>query len=211
MIRLAVDARRPDPAQIERAASAIRAGGLAAVPTDTLYGLAADPFNHDAVSRIFEVKGRAAESALPLVAADVGQVLHHFGPLPPMAARLVERFWPGPLTLLLDAPASLAAQVSGGTGKVGVRVPAHAVTTALCHAAGGPLTATSANISGSRPTGDPEIVVRTLGDLIDILVDSGRTPGGSPSTVIDLAGPEPRLVRAGAVSWEEVKVCLGLV
>lgn len=211
MIRIAVDARRPDPALIERAAAAIRAGGLAAVPTDTLYGLAADPFNPAAVARIFEVKGRASEQALPLVAADLEQVQKHFGTLPALATRLVERFWPGPLTVLLDASASLAPEVSGGTGRIGIRVPAHAVTAALCRACGGPLTATSANISGSRPTADPDVVVRTLGDLIDILVDGGRTPGGSPSTVIDIAGPEPRLVRAGAVSWEEVKECLGLV
>jgi L-threonylcarbamoyladenylate synthase len=148
---------------------------------------------------------------LPLVAADLEQVQRHFGELPPLATRLVERFWPGPLTLLLDAPASLAPQVSGGTAKVGVRVPAHAVTAALCRGCDRPLTATSANISGSKPTADPDVVVRALGDLIDILVDGGQTPGGSPSTVIDITGSEPLLVRAGAVSWNEVKACLGLV
>jgi L-threonylcarbamoyladenylate synthase len=208
MIRIAVDPVRPDAAQIERAAAAIRAGGLAAVPTDTLYGLAADPFNHAAVTRVFEVKGRAAGQALPLVAADLEQVQRHLGDLPPLARRLVERFWPGPLTLLLAAPDTLAPQVSGGTAKVGVRVPAHAVTTALCRGCGGPLTATSANISGSPPTADPDVVVRALGDLIDILVDGGRSPGGSPSTVIDFDGLEPRLIRAGAVSWDEVRACL---
>jgi L-threonylcarbamoyladenylate synthase len=210
MIRIAVDSARPDAVQIERAAAVIRSGRVAAVPTDTLYGLAADPFNREAVARVFAVKGRGGDRALPLVAADTDQVVRHFGALPALAARLVDRFWPGPLTLLLNAPDTMAKEVSGGTSKVGVRVPAHAVAVALCRACGRPLTATSANISGSLPTADPDVVVRELGDLIDLLVDGGRTPGGAPSTVIDIAGPVPRLIRAGAIPWDEVNGCLGL-
>jgi L-threonylcarbamoyladenylate synthase len=211
MIRIAVDPVQPEAAQIEQAAAAIRSGALAAIPTDTLYGLAADPFNADAVARVFAVKGRAGERALPLVAADTEQVLRCFGELPVLAMRLVARFWPGPLTLVLNAPRTLAPQVSGGTSKVGIRVPAHAVTVALCRGCGGPLTATSANISGSPPTDNPDAVATALGDLIDVLVDAGRTPGGAPSTVVDVAGSEPRLIRAGAISWNEVRACLGLV
>ncbi|MQA29415.1 MAG: threonylcarbamoyl-AMP synthase [Luteitalea sp.] len=210
MIRIAVDAVRPDAAGIERAAAEIRAGHLAAIPTDTLYGLAADPFNGTTVARLFAVKGRDADRALPLVAADAGQVTSHFGELPELARRLAGRFWPGPLTLLLDAPRALAPLVSGGTSQVGVRVPAHAVTVALCRACGGPLTATSANISGSLPTDDPDLVARALGDLIDLLVDAGPTPGGAPSTVVDASGREPRLIRAGAIPWDEVRACLDL-
>jgi L-threonylcarbamoyladenylate synthase len=210
MIRIAVDPACPDAAQIERAAAAIRSGQLAAIPTDTLYGLAADPANVAAVARLFQVKGRLGENALPLVAADPEQVERHFGCLPAMAARLAGHFWPGPLTLLLNAPPTLAPQVSGGTLKVGVRVPAHPVAVALCRACDGPLTATSANISGKPPTDDPDAVMRTLGSLVDLLVDSGRTPGGAPSTVVDVTGPEPRLIRAGAISWDEVRACLEL-
>jgi L-threonylcarbamoyladenylate synthase len=211
MIRIAVDPVRPERMQVERAAASIRKGGLVAVPTDTLYALAADPFNRDAVARVFDVKGRAAERALPLVAADTPQVVRHFGELRALARRLAARFWPGPLTLLLDAPAVLPDEVSGGTAKVGVRVPAHAVTVALCRACDRPLTATSANISGSPPSDDPDAVARALGDLVDVLVDAGKTPGGPPSTVVDVTGAEPRLIRAGAIPWEEVKACLGLV
>lgn len=191
-----------------RAADLLRAGGLAAIPTDTLYGLAADAFRSDAVARVFAVKGRAADRALPLVAASAEQVRQYFGVLPAIGARLADRFWPGPLTLVLPAPDGLPPDVTGGLDTVGVRVPAHAVTTALCGACGVPLTATSANRSGEPPTDDPDSVARALGDTIDVLVDAGRTPGGAASTIVDVTGAEPRLLRAGPIAWEEVQTCL---
>jgi L-threonylcarbamoyladenylate synthase len=106
---------------------------------------------------------------------------------------------------LLTAPPALAPDVSGGTGTVGVRVPAHAVARALCRACGTPLTATSANISGAAPSADPGEVERTLGARIDLLVDAGATPGGPPSTIVDATGASPRLVRQGAIAWEEIQ------
>jgi L-threonylcarbamoyladenylate synthase len=198
----------PDRALLERAAGVLRGGGIAAVPTDTLYGLAVDPFSAPAVERIFAVKGRAADQPLPLVAADLAQITARLGEMPRDAARLAKRFWPGPLTLLLPAPLALAPGVPAGTGRVGIRVPAHDVIRALCRAAGTMLTATSANRSGQPPTDDPDVVAQTLGEAIDVLLDAGRTPGGPPSTIVDAAGGEARLVRAGAISWEEVKACL---
>ena len=108
-----------DTAGIDAAAAIIRAGGIVAIPTDTLYGLAADPFSAGAIARIFDVKGRTAERALPLIAADLAQIVVAFGPLSAAAQRLAEAFWPGPLTLLLPAPTSLAMEVTGGTGRVG--------------------------------------------------------------------------------------------
>jgi L-threonylcarbamoyladenylate synthase len=178
---------------------------VVAIPTDTLYGLAGDPFRADAVSRIFAVKGRAAERALPLIAADTAQVAAHLGRLTPAGARLAEHFWPGPLTLVLDAPASVVRGVTGDTGTVGVRVPADAVARAIAAACERPITATSANISGGPPTADPDEVERTLGDRIDLLIDTGRTRGGAPSTIVDVTSTEPRLVRAGAIAWEEIQ------
>jgi L-threonylcarbamoyladenylate synthase len=211
LIRLRVDPHAPDPSAIARAADTIRAGGLAAIPTDTLYGIAVAAFNADAVARVFAVKGRTSDRALPLVAGDMAQVRRYFDALPPVAAHLAERFWPGPLTLLLHAPDRLPHDVTGGLETVGVRVPAHAVTAALCLACDTPLTATSANLTGEPPTDDPDGVARTLGDRIDVLVDAGRTPGGAASTIVDVSGAEPRLVRAGAIAWEEVKECLRVV
>jgi L-threonylcarbamoyladenylate synthase len=205
---LQVDPDHPDPLAIDRAARVIRSGGIVAVPTDTLYGLAADPFDAHAVARIFAVKARAAERALPLVAADREQVVSVFGPLSPLGDRLAASFWPGPLTLLVPAPAGLAVDVTGGTGRVGVRVPRHNVTTALSRAAGRPVTATSANRSGEAPAAGAAEVERSLADAIDLILDAGATPGGPPSTIVDTTGPEPRLVRAGAIPWERIERCL---
>ena len=177
------------------------------MPTDTLYGLAADPFSDSAVERIFRAKGRASDQPLPLVAADVEQIAARFGALSADALLLADRFWPGPLTILVPAPLALAPSVSAGTSRVGVRVPAHPVTRALCRAAGSPLTATSANKSGEPATDDPDVVFTHLADAIDVLIDAGKTAGGPPSTIVDVVNGL-RLVRAGAVRWEEVRRCV---
>jgi L-threonylcarbamoyladenylate synthase len=208
MRRVFVDREAPQRDAIQEAAKWILNGGLVALPTDTLYGLAADPFSSDAVARVFAVKGRSAERALPLIAADTSQVTAHLSRLSGLAQQLVQRFWPGPLTLLVPAPVALARDVTGGTGKVGVRVPADAVARAICAEAGRPITATSANISGEPATFDPDQVERSLGDRLDLLVDTGRTAGGAPSTIVDVTGIEPVLVRAGAISWDDIQACL---
>jgi L-threonylcarbamoyladenylate synthase len=208
MRRVFVDPDAPQRDAIEEAATWIRDGGVIAIPTDTLYGIAADPFNPRAVARVFDAKGRDADRALPLVAADLPQVVRHLGPLTDPARRLVTRFWPGPLTLLAPAPVRLAERVTGGTGRVGVRVPACDVTRAVCAAVGHPIIATSANVSGQPPTADPDVVERSLGDRLDYLLDTGRTPGGLPSTIVDVTGDAPQLVRRGAISWDEISACL---
>jgi L-threonylcarbamoyladenylate synthase len=207
LTRIIVDPVRPDPDALARAATILRGGGVAAVPTDTLYGLAADPFNVAAVDRVFAIKGRMNDQALPLVAADSAQVREWIGGWSVLGDRLAGRFWPGPLTLVLPAPPTLASAVTGGRGTVGVRVPAHAVTRALCAAVGRPLTATSANRSGAPATEHPDVVAAALGLGVDVLVDAGATPGGPPSTIVDISTGEPRLIRAGAVSWDAVHEC----
>lgn len=208
MRRVFVDPGAPQRDAIQEAAMWIRRGGVIALPTDTLYGLAVDPFSADAVGRVYAVKGRDANRAVPLIAADTAQVIAHFGPLSPPAAVLAERFWPGPLTLLVGAVPRLAPDVTGGTGAVGVRVPAHDVARAVCAACGHPVTATSANRSGEPATADPEAVERALGERLDFLLDAGVTPGGAPSTIVDVTAADPRLVRAGAISWDDVRACL---
>jgi L-threonylcarbamoyladenylate synthase len=206
--RIIVDAINPGTYALDEAVRAIHAGGIVALPTETLYGLAVDPFRAESVERVFAVKKRVAGRALPLIASDGDQVTERFGALPAAARQLALRFWPGPLTLLVAAPLSLAPGVSGGTGKVGVRVPSHAVARALCRACGFPLTATSANISGAAAPADPDDVELRLGNRIDVLVDSGATAGGPPSTIVDVTGPVPLLVRAGAIRWDEIQACL---
>ncbi len=208
MIRLAVSATAPELEVLERAATVIRAGGVVALPTDTLYGLAVDPLNLKAVARVFAVKGRDAARALPLVAGTAAQVTAQLGELPPLAGVLAGSFWPGPLTLLLVAPPTLPPEVTAGTGRIGVRVPAHAVTRALCLACNRLLTATSANLSGEPGTKDPDHVAASLGGSIDILLDGGKTPGGPASTIADTTEALPRLVRVGAIPWDTIQACL---
>ena len=209
MRRVFVDLEAPQRDALQEAAKWIRMGGLVALPTDTLYGLAADPFRADAVARLLTVKGRAAARALPLIAADANQIAARLGPLSPAGERLAAKFWPGPLTLLIPAPVTLAHGVAAGTGRVGVRVPAHDIARAICRAADRPITATSANRSGQPATADPDEVERTLGEDVDLLIDAGPTRGGVPSTIVDVTGAAPRLVRAGAVSWDDIQAWLG--
>ncbi len=204
MLRITVTAVSPDRDSIGRAASVVLAGGIVAIPTDTLYGLAANPFDVDAIGKLFTIKRRDLEKAIPLVAADVSQVEASIGTLPPLGVRLARAFWPGPLTIVVRAPETLAVDVTGGTGTVGVRVPACEVTRALCAAARLPLTATSANVSGEPATHLPDAVAAALGARLDLLLDSGPTSGGPPSTIVDVTGLEPRLIRAGAITWDAV-------
>jgi L-threonylcarbamoyladenylate synthase len=208
MRRVFVNPARPHRDAVQEAAKIVRLGGLVAIPTDTLYGLAADPFSAEAVARVFAAKGRRSDRALPLIAADAAQIATRLSPLPAAGLRLAARFWPGPLTLIVPAPAGLAADVTGGTGGVAVRVPQHAVARAICQAAGMPITATSANRSGAPPTADPDVVEQTLGAVLDLLIDAGPTPGGPPSTIVDVRGAAPALVRDGAVSWGDVQACV---
>src|SRR5262245_11840586 len=134
MRRVFVDPGAPQRDAIEEAATWIRRGGIVAIPTDTLYGLAVDPFRADAVARLFEAKGRPEDRAVPLIAADMQQVTSHLGVLPPTGARLAERYWPGPLTLIVAAPVPISRLVTADTGAVGVRVPAHEIARAIAAA-----------------------------------------------------------------------------
>ena len=186
------------------AVSAIAAGGLVAFPTDTLYGLGADPRSPAALSRLFLSKRRPGDRPIPLVAASIDQVRASVGTLTPMGERLASQFWPGPLTLIIPASPSLCREIHLGTGKVAVRVPDHDVARALARVAGHALTSTSANISGGEAAATADEAAAALGDSLDVIIDAGPVTGGLPSTIVDVTGDEPALVRAGAVPWERV-------
>jgi L-threonylcarbamoyladenylate synthase len=207
-MRLTVDPVNPDPVSIRSAAQAVLAGSVVIFPTDTLYGLAADPCDASAVRRIFAAKGRSEGKALPLVAADIAQVEQFLGALTPQGRRLAQQLWPGALTLVVAAPANLPDEVTAGSGTVGIRVPDHPVARALCRACERPLTATSANLSGQPPTSDPDIAAQLLGPNIEVLLDAGPTRGGPPSTIVDLTADTPRLLRSGALAWDTIAACL---
>jgi tRNA threonylcarbamoyl adenosine modification protein (Sua5/YciO/YrdC/YwlC family) len=208
VIRIRVATSDPEPAKIAKAADTIVHGGVVAMPTDTLYGLAVDPFNTAAVDKLFALKGRASDQPIPLVATDNGQVYDWIGELSPLGFLLAERFWPGPLTLVMRAPLTIDRRIAGAHHTVGVRVPEHDVTRALCAAAGRPLTATSANLSGQPATADPDVVVRTVGSGLDLLLDAGLTRGGAPSTLVDVTRIDPVLIREGAIPWADILKCV---
>jgi L-threonylcarbamoyladenylate synthase len=182
----------------------LKSGGIVAFPTDTLYGLAVDPMSPSAVRQLFDLKGREPRAALPLIAASAKQVEAACGRLGPIGTRLAAKFWPGPLSLILDAPAALVPEIHGGRRTIAVRVPAHAVAIALCEGFGGLLTATSANRSGEPPVSEASALGALAGDPRVRVVDGGPTPGGPPSTIVDARDRAPVLVRDGAIAWNRV-------
>jgi len=196
-----------NPENILQAAQVLKNGGLVAFPTDTVYGIGAHAFRADAVERLYVVKGRPAEKAIPLLLARADDVSLVARQIPDAAHLLIERFWPGGLTLVLFKQPTVSAAVSGGPG-VAVRVPDHAVTRALIEALGAPLAATSANLSGQPELLDAPAVQERLGDSLDLILDGGRAPGGVPSTVVDLTTHPPRLLRRGAIPVETLAALL---
>jgi L-threonylcarbamoyladenylate synthase len=196
-----------DPRSLAVAVDALRRGLVVAYPTDTLYGLAADPRSSDAVDRLFALKGRAADKTTPLIAADVEQARRHVR-ITPLASRLASLFWPGPLTLVLESVGSVDARVLGERSTVAIRVPDQPLAQALARAAEHPITSTSANRSGGAPTAEPDEVARQLPSL-DVLLDGGPARGGAASTIVDATGHVPVLLRAGAIAWERVLESLG--
>jgi len=180
----------------------LRDAGVVAYPTDTYYGLAVDPTSARAVDALFALKGRAADAALPLIAASLDQV-QAWCRLSSSSVALARTFWPGPLSLLCEAPAAVAAAVHAGRGTVAIRVPNHGVARTLAAAWGGPVTATSANRSGAPPVSRAE-ALRGLDASSLLIIDGGDTPAGPPSTIVDARRDPPILVRAGAIAWDRV-------
>ena len=200
-----------DAAALRSAGALLRRGGLVAFPTETVYGLGADALNPQAVARIFAAKGRPADNPLIVHVTGVEQagpeVVAHW---PPVARRLAERFWPGPLTLVLPAGPRVPAAVRAGLPTVAVRCPAHPVAQALIAAAGTPVAAPSANRSGRPSPTRAEDVWADLGPHLDLLLDAGPVPVGVESTVIDVTAWPPRLLRPGGLPVEELEAALGV-
>lgn len=189
--------------RIEQAVDILRAGGVVAYPTDTLYGLAVDPRRDEAVRKLFEVKGRDLTAAIPLIAKDLAQA-ERVAVLGDAERRLAAAFWPGPLSIVAPVRPGISSLVLAGGHSVAVRVPAHPVAVSLAAAFGFCLTATSANLSGEAGTADPAAVARSLSGRIDVVLDEGPAPGGPPSTIVEVRDGRPVLVRAGAIAWDRV-------
>ena len=190
---------------LEAAIGVLRGKGVVACPTDTLYGLGADAFCDEAVERVYAIKGRSRNVPLPLLVGSVEDLDQVATSIPNLAWELVKHFWPGPLTLILSKSPKVPYLVTGGGESVAVRMPRHEVPLGLVRGLGRPITGTSAN-----PTGGPDPVtandVRSLlGDRVDYILDGGPAPAGSPSTIVDLTGSKPRLVRHGALPYRSLQ------
>jgi len=206
---LDVDPREPDARVLEEALEVLRGGGIVAYPTETFYGLGVDARSLAACGRLFELKGRPTEKALPCIVSGLGQLEDVARSLGSAVEALAREFWPGPLTLVIEAkPGVAAASPEGGLAvrASGLRLPRD-----LAEGLGAPITATSANRSGAPPATTAEEVLSELGSELDLVLDGGPCPGGLPSTVVDVREARPRLIREGRVSFTEVeRVASGL-
>ena len=193
---------------IDRALDVLRAGGLVAIPTETVYGLAADASNPDAVQRIFVVKGRPVAHPLIVHLGSTEQLGHWAATVPPAAAVLADACWPGPLTLLVPRAAPVLDLVTGGRSTVGVRVPAHSLTLELLARFGGGLAAPSANRFGRVSPTTADHVRADLGDDVDFVLDGGPCPIGVESTIVDCSVDPPQVLRPGGIPTEDIVALL---
>ncbi|MBI1830868.1 MAG: threonylcarbamoyl-AMP synthase [Planctomycetes bacterium] len=208
---LAVDARCPAAEAIARAAEIVRSGGLVAFPTETVYGLGANALDANAVAKIFAAKGRPATNPIIVHVATIAAARALVGAWPSAAQRLAERFWPGPLTLVLPKAAWVPDLVTAGGPTVAVRMPAHPVALALLQACSLPLAAPSANRSTELSPTLPAHVLASLADRIDLLLDAGPAAGGLESTVLDLTTDPPGLLRPGLATIADIETVIGRI
>lgn len=206
--RLNVSDIERDKINIDRAAEILKNGGIVAIPTETVYGLAADAYNIDAVKRIFEAKGRPQDNPLIVHVSDMEMLSEVTGNVPAKAFECAEAFWPGPFTMVLPRGERIPAAVSAGLDTVAVRMPSNSVAHEIIKRSGLPLAAPSANLSGSPSPTTAEHVLLDLDGRIDAVVVSGRADVGVESTVVTLCTDPPRLLRPGGITLEQLKKVL---
>lgn len=200
-----VDSAEPREETIEEAARIIKAGGLVAFPTETVYGLGADALNQEAVRRIFEVKRRPFGKPLSILIGNKEELSKYVQEVPQAAEILIEKFWPGPLTLIFKSSLLMPNAVKGQNNTIGIRLPDCKIASKIIQAAGVPLACPSANLSGSSPPTKASEVAKDLGERIDLLLDGGETEIGVASTVLDLTTSPRTILREGVLKGEEIE------
>jgi L-threonylcarbamoyladenylate synthase len=196
------------PAAVEQGAFLLRQGQLVCFPTDTVYGIGAAASNEDAILRLYAVKGRPPDKPLPLLISQPAEAAY-YAEVTPVAKTLIARFWPGPLTIVMRKVDGLRSRALAGQNTVALRVPDNDVPRDIARMLGEPVTGSSANRSGSRPPVSAAEVAFSLGEMVSLVIDGGRSEGGVESTVVDVSSGPPALVREGAVSREDVEKALG--
>jgi L-threonylcarbamoyladenylate synthase len=206
ILRISPDSPQRDA--IDYAASFIKRGDVVAIPTDTFYGLSADPFNLAAIERVFQIKGRPENRALPILVNSVEQAVELARDIPDAFLTLAHKFWPGALTIVVEATHRLPLKVTGNSGRVALRWADSRITTALIGAVGGPVTGTSANLSGHPSCSNASALAEQLGTRIPLILDSGDTNGMLASTIVKIDGDEWSIVREGAIPNAQVEQAL---
>lgn len=202
---LKVSPQDPESSPLQYAASLIHLGKVIAIPTDTFYGLAADPFNLNAVQQVYAIKGRVERKALPILVRSLEEAEELAMGLPEAFYVLARRFWPGALTIVVDGSQKIPLKVTGNTGRVALRWPNSLVACKLIETADLPVTGTSANLSGFAACADATQVVKQLGDRLPLVLDAGESKAMLPSTIVELRGSAWHLVREGAVPEQEIR------
>ena len=205
---LRISAQSPSSDVLRYAAEHLLHGEVVAIPTDTVYGLAADPFNLAAVEEIFRVKGRTEERALPILVNSLDQAMLLSREVPRNFLRLAEEFWPGALTLVVDASHRLPLKVTANTKRIALRWPRSEVVGRLIEEFDGPITGTSANLSGSPACTCAEQVFTQLGDRLQLILDAGETKSATPSTIVELHGDAWKILREGAIVAKKIEAAL---
>ncbi len=207
--RLRIDPADPDTKTIGEAKAALEAGGLIVFPTRSLYGLGVDAFNPQAVQALFKVKGRPADKPILILIRETRQLASLVQGVPEAAEVLMQRFWPGRLTLVFSAAQSLPNSLTAQTGKIGIRLAGHPVAAALAAALGRPVTGTSANLSGRPGIARLSDLDPAIGARADLILDAGPLKGGPGSTVVDVTRDPPEVLREGEISALEISSALG--
>jgi len=199
-----VNPEYPDPDQIAEAAGVIKRGGSVVFPTTCLYGLGADAFNPEAIDSIFGIKQRSYQKPILVLIHDKKEVNRLVRHVPPAASCIMDTFWPGRVTIVFEADDTLPANLTAGTGKIGVRLCGHAVAYALAKAVNGPVTGTSANLAGHGGCSQIPELDSQVRDAPDLILDAGPLKGGIGSTVIDVTGEIPKILREGIVPEKDI-------
>lgn len=205
---LEINPIKPQNTLIRRAVQILQADGVVAYPTETFYGLAVAAMNDKAIGKLFHIKGRAFSNPIALIAGDESEISTLVTEIPDAARRLMQAFWPGPLTLLFSASPRISPLLTAGTGKIGVRISSHPIAAGLSRHMGGPITATSANLSGAPECSTAADVLANLGEHIDLLIDGGPTSGVKGSTLLDITTDPPVYLREGAITRLNIEEAL---
>lgn len=196
---LKISPKKPNASQIAKAVEILKAGGVIAYPTETFYGLGVDGSNDEAIKKIFRIKGRNFKNPVSIIIGDGKDLIQSVEEIPEYSYKLIKNFWPGALTIVFKASSTVSPLLTAGTGRIGIRISSHPIAAALANALSRPITATSANLSGSEECTTAEEIIQSIGSGIDAVIDGGPTPGIAGSTLIDVSVFPPVILREGII------------